>query len=77
MKYDSNPVNNFTAGNLNEISLQLVGPVIWLHLLISEWIATRSYRPTHSKNKDGVTYVVLYTHELSRTKKHAVIMKDT
>jgi hypothetical protein len=73
MKYDSSPVNNLTAGNLNEISVQLVGPVIWLHLLISEWIAARSYGPTHGKNKDTVAYVVLYTHEMSRIKKHAVI----
>ena len=58
VKYDSTSVNNFTARNLNEISLQLVGPVIWLRLLIQEWIATRSYRPTHGKNKDTVTYVV-------------------
>jgi hypothetical protein len=58
---------------LNEISLQLVGPVIWLHLFIWEWIVTRSYRPTHGENKDAVTYVVLYTHEMSCIKKHAVI----
>ena len=68
MKCDSTPVNNFTAGNLNEISLQLVGPVIWLHLLISEWIATRSYRLTHGQNiQSPMSYYIYMKWHVSRS----------